>query len=222
MCYADRSNISTAIIPMAHQFGWDKIREGGVLSAFFYGYALTQLLGGRPADRVGGKHVLLFGVLAWSLATFVTPEAAAAGVAPLLIARVTLGAGEGVAFPAVHALIARHVPKERQTTAVATVTAASYAGAAFAFGVTPRPSSSTVGGRRRSTPSAPPRWCGCRSGSPRDSPWSTTSSWTDPGDARATARAIDDRRPTRRRVLIRASENHPTTNASIGSRSGRV
>ena len=76
-------------------------------------------------------------MLAWSLATFVTPEAAAAGVAPLLIARVTLGAGEGVAFPAVHALIARHVPKERQTTAVAAVTAASYAGAAFAFGVTP-------------------------------------------------------------------------------------
>ena len=137
VCYADRSNISTAIIPMAHQFGWDKIREGGVLSAFFYGYALTQLLGGRLADRVGGKPVLLFGVLAWSLATFVTPEAAAAGVAPLLIARVTLGAGEGVAFPAVHALIARHVPKERQTTAVAAVTAASYAGAAFAFGVTP-------------------------------------------------------------------------------------
>ena len=180
VCYADRSNISTAIIPMAHQFGWDKIREGGVLSAFFYGYALTQLLGGRLADRVGGKPVLLFGVLAWSLATFVTPEAAAAGVAPLLIARVTLGDGEGVAFPAVHALIARHVPKERQTTAVAAVTAASYAGAA-SRSASPRPSSSTVGGRRRSTPSAPPRWCGCRSGSPRDSPWSTTSSWTDPG-----------------------------------------
>ena len=138
VCYADRSNISTAIIPMAHQFGWDKIREGGVLSAFFYGYALTQLLGGRLADRVGGKPVLLFGVLAWSLATFVTPEAAAAGVAPLLIARVTLGAGEGVAFPAVHALIARHVPKERQTTARRRPSAAaSYAGAAFAFGVTP-------------------------------------------------------------------------------------
>ena len=137
VCYADRSNISTAIIPMARQFGWDKIREGGVLSAFFYGYALTQLLGGRLADRVGGKPVLLFGVLAWSLATFFTPDAAAAGVAPLLIARIALGAGEGVAFPAVHALIARHVPKDRQTTAVAAVTAASYGGAAFAFGVTP-------------------------------------------------------------------------------------
>ena len=137
VCYADRSNISTAIIPMARQYHWDKVAEGGVLSAFFYGYALTQIIGGRLADRFGGKRVLLLGVCAWSLATFITPEAAALGVAPLVLSRVALGAGEGVAFPAVHALIARHVPRARRTTAVATVTAASYAGAAFAFGVTP-------------------------------------------------------------------------------------
>ena len=83
VCYADRSNISTAIIPMAEAFSWDKIAEGGVLSAFFYGYALTQIVGGRAADRFGGKNVLLFGVVAWSLATFFTPAAAAAGTAPL-------------------------------------------------------------------------------------------------------------------------------------------
>ena len=138
VCYADRSNISTAIIPMAKAFSWDKVAEGGVLSAFFYGYGMTQIVGGRAADRFGGKNVLLFGVVAWSRATFFTPAAAAGGAAPLLLARAALGAGEGVAFPAVHSLIARHVPFERRTTAVATVTAASYAGAAFAFGVTPR------------------------------------------------------------------------------------
>lgn len=26
ICYADRSNISTAILPMAESFGWDKVR----------------------------------------------------------------------------------------------------------------------------------------------------------------------------------------------------
>ena len=134
VCYADRSNISTAIIPMAKDFGWDKIQSGGVLSAFFYGYAMTQLVGGRLADSFGGKRVLALGVIGWSLATFVTPWAAAAGAVPLVAARVLLGAGEGVAFPAVHSLISRHVPKDRQSTAVAAVTAASYGGAAFAFG----------------------------------------------------------------------------------------
>jgi len=26
ICYADRSNMSTAILPMSEQFGWDKVR----------------------------------------------------------------------------------------------------------------------------------------------------------------------------------------------------
>lgn len=48
ICYADRSNISTAIIPMAQQYGWDPSRQGLVLSMFFLGYLGTQLLGGAP------------------------------------------------------------------------------------------------------------------------------------------------------------------------------
>ena len=227
VCYADRSNISTAIIPMAEAFSWDKIAEGGVLSAFFYGYALTQIVGGRAADRFGGKNVLLFGVVAWSLATFFTPAAAAAGTAPLLLARVSLGAGEGVAFPAVHALIARHVPLERRTTAVATVTAASYAGAAFAFGATPR--LVLAGGWEAAFYAFGaaallwvPLWVPARFQvvTSRDSRRKARL-----GDARATTRAIDDRRPTRRFPTTRQTrfarrKNHPTTNASARSASG--
>lgn len=44
---------------------------------------------------------------------------------------------QGVAFPAVHSMIARIVPRSRQSTAVAVVTAASYAGSAIAAGVSP-------------------------------------------------------------------------------------
>lgn len=60
---------------------------------------------GTLADRYGGKAVLAAGVALWSLFTGLTPQAAAAGVAPLLAARVLLGIGEGVAFPAVHAIV---------------------------------------------------------------------------------------------------------------------
>ncbi len=41
-----RSNISTAIIPMADQFHWGEGTQGIVLSSFFGGYMCTQLLGG--------------------------------------------------------------------------------------------------------------------------------------------------------------------------------
>ncbi|KAJ9521589.1 hypothetical protein QJQ45_008921 [Haematococcus lacustris] len=137
ICYADRSNISTAVLPMAEHFGWDKAFTGIVLSSFFGGYALTQVLGGQLADKLGGKVVLAAGVSLWSLLTAATPAAAAAGVVPLLAARVLLGVGEGVAFPSIHSLIARNVPQQSQSTAVGVVTAASYAGTALAFGVSP-------------------------------------------------------------------------------------
>ena len=116
-CYADRSNISTAIVAMKDGFGWDKFEEGLVLSAFFYGYGATQIVGGRWADRAGGKTTLGWGVAAWSAATALTPAAARAGIAPLIAMRVILGMGEGVAFPACHALIAREVPREKRSTA---------------------------------------------------------------------------------------------------------
>ncbi|GLC40516.1 hypothetical protein PLESTB_000705400 [Pleodorina starrii] len=137
ICYADRSNISTAVLPMAQQFGWDKAYQGVVLSVFFGGYATTQILGGKLADQYGGKMVLAAGVALWSLFTYATPAAAAAGTLPLLVARVMLGVGEGVAFPSIHSLIARNVPVRSQTTAVGIVTAASYAGTALAFGISP-------------------------------------------------------------------------------------
>jgi ACS family sodium-dependent inorganic phosphate cotransporter len=62
---------------------------------------------GSLADRYGGKSVLTAGVALWSLFTVITPQAAAAGTAPLLAARVLLGVGEGVAFPAIHSMIGR-------------------------------------------------------------------------------------------------------------------
>src|SRR4051812_31638499 len=76
ICYIDRVNISVAIIPMAGQLGWNPQTQGLVLSAFFVGYLATQVIGGRLADRFGGKVVLGVGVLSWSFFTLVTPWAA--------------------------------------------------------------------------------------------------------------------------------------------------
>lgn len=42
LCYLDRTNISTAIVPMAEQYGWNKQFCSIVMSAFFAGYGATQ------------------------------------------------------------------------------------------------------------------------------------------------------------------------------------
>jgi MFS transporter, ACS family, solute carrier family 17 (sodium-dependent inorganic phosphate cotransporter), other len=114
LCYIDRISISVAIIPLAREFGYDSAAQGLVLSAVFWGYLWTQLAGGWMADRFGGHRVLGAGVAIWSLATFVTPPAAAASFSALLAARVLLGLGEGVNFPSIHSLTSRWtLPSER-------------------------------------------------------------------------------------------------------------
>ncbi len=114
LCYIDRISISVAIIPLARQFGYNSTAQGLVLSAVFWGYLWTQLVGGWMADRFGGHRVLAAGVAIWSLATFVTPLAAGAAFSALLAARVLLGLGEGVNFPSIHSLTARWtLPSER-------------------------------------------------------------------------------------------------------------
>ena len=59
------------------------------------------------ADRFGGKRVLGFGVIWWSIATAMTPIAAKMGLPVLLAARACMGVGEGVAMPAMTNLLSR-------------------------------------------------------------------------------------------------------------------
>lgn len=94
--YADRSNLSTAIIPMADQFHWDGFFSGLVLSSFWLGYASTQILGGKLADVIGGESLIIVALLMWSLCTALTPIAANHDNVSLIIDRVLLGAGEGL------------------------------------------------------------------------------------------------------------------------------
>lgn len=55
---------------------------------------LFQIVGGIWADKIGGKLVLGFGVVWWSIATVLTPIAAKLGLPFLLIMRAFMGIGE--------------------------------------------------------------------------------------------------------------------------------
>ncbi|KAJ6992530.1 anion transporter 6 [Populus alba x Populus x berolinensis] len=129
ICNMDKVNLSVAIIPMSHQFGWNSSTAGLVQSSFFWGYALSQLPGGWLAKIFGGRKVLKFGVLTWSVATALLPFLA--GYMPgLMLSRVLVGIGEGVSPSAATDLIARHIaffyiiesiPLEERSRAVAFV-----------------------------------------------------------------------------------------------------
>jgi ACS family sodium-dependent inorganic phosphate cotransporter len=137
ICYIDRVNISVAIIPMAEQFGWSDTQRGLVLSSFFVGYLVTQVLGGWLAGKIGGKSVLGFGVLWWSLFTLLTPMSALASFPILIATRILMGVGEGVAFPATYNLLGRWVPLRERSRAAAFNLSAIPLGTLFAVTVTP-------------------------------------------------------------------------------------
>ncbi|BAM81935.1 probable Na+-dependent inorganic phosphate cotransporter [Cyanidioschyzon merolae strain 10D] len=124
----DRINLSVAILPMRHEFGWSSTTVGIIQSAFFWGYLLTQLPGGYLADRYGGRSVLAFGVVSWSLMTFVTPMAARSSLPILLGARALLGVGEGVAMPAMNNLVSRWVPNQERSRALSLIYSGMYMG----------------------------------------------------------------------------------------------
>ncbi|KAH9805396.1 putative anion transporter 6 [Citrus sinensis] len=59
VCNMDKVNLSVAIIPMSHCFGWNSSVAGLVQSSFFWGYALSQLPGGWLAKIFGGRSIPL-------------------------------------------------------------------------------------------------------------------------------------------------------------------
>lgn len=92
---ADRVIMPIAIVPMTDEFQWSLHAQGWILSAFAFGYFTSQLLGSFWATKLGAKKVLIFSVLLWSIATFITPLLAQS-VALLIICRIILGFAEGL------------------------------------------------------------------------------------------------------------------------------
>lgn len=76
------------------EFVWTEYEQGLILGSFFWGYVLTNMLGGRLGEVFGGKLVFGFGVLVTAILTLLTPVVARVST-PLLIAlRVVEGLGE--------------------------------------------------------------------------------------------------------------------------------
>ena len=119
IAFTDRVNISVAAIAMKEHLGWSQTQKGFVLAAFFVGYLLFMFVAGLLANRFGGKRVLGYSVLAWSIFTLLTPPAATWSIAVLIGVRIAMGVGEAGLFPATYELFGRWVPPTERARAVA-------------------------------------------------------------------------------------------------------
>ncbi|KAJ6837857.1 ascorbate transporter, chloroplastic-like [Iris pallida] len=137
LCNMDRVNMSIAILPMSAEFNWNPATVGLIQSSFFWGYLLTQIAGGIWADKIGGKLVLGFGVVWWSIATILTPFAARVGLPFLLVMRAFMGIGEGVAMPAMNNILSKWIPVSERSRSLSLVYSGMYLGSVTGLAFSP-------------------------------------------------------------------------------------
>jgi len=134
--YILRMALNLAIIPVGDRMKWDDSTRGVLLSAFYWGYILTQVPGGWLAKKYGAKIIFGWGIASASLLTVIWPLTLF-NFELSVIVRVLTGIGEGVTFPAAYHLIALWYPKTEKSTISASVTIAPSIGTVIANGLSP-------------------------------------------------------------------------------------
>ncbi|XP_049950920.1 sialin isoform X1 [Schistocerca serialis cubense] len=108
-------------------FNWSETQQGLLLGAYFWGYMVSELPGGRMAEVYSARWVMFTAVAINVLGTVLTPPAAYFHFYCLVVLRVLEGLGGGLTFPAMHVMISHWAPPHDR----AVLTAIIYAGTAL-------------------------------------------------------------------------------------------
>eukprot|EP00271_Cylindrocystis_brebissonii_P011117 TRINITY_DN2787_c0_g1_i1.p1 TRINITY_DN2787_c0_g1~~TRINITY_DN2787_c0_g1_i1.p1 ORF type:complete len:488 (+),score=16.49 TRINITY_DN2787_c0_g1_i1:403-1866(+) len=132
VCYVERVGFSIAYTATATRSGTDQATKGWVLSAFYYGYASSQVPGGWASQRLGGRRVLLLSFLLWSICCITTPTKPGP-ILGLIFTRLLVGVAQGFIFPSIHTVLAQWIPPHERSRSVSLTTSGMYFGAAIAM-----------------------------------------------------------------------------------------
>ncbi len=128
--YIDRSNLSVGATEIQRELYLNNAQLGLLLSAFFWTYALSQMLyiAGWLVDRLNVCWVLAAGVALWSLATGTCGLVESLGV--FFAFRLLLGAGESVAYPSYSRILVNCFPEHHRGFSNAAIDAGTKLGPA--------------------------------------------------------------------------------------------
>ncbi len=129
--YVDRTSLATAgpLLASDAELAISPARLGVLLSAFFWTYALLQVVSGWLVDRQGVRWVMAAGFFIWSAATAATGMVH--GFGALLWLRLLLGVGESVAYPCYSKIIATNFAEHQRGLANSLIDAGTKFGPAL-------------------------------------------------------------------------------------------
>lgn len=135
MLYSTRTTMPLLVPAVAAELRWSKTDSGTVLSSFFWGYTLTQVLGGYFSDRIGGQRVIYYAAIVWSLVTLFMPNILLAAPKswqysiPFIVSiRILNGASQGVHFPSMISLTSQNLSAAERTSFFSLLMSGSAAG----------------------------------------------------------------------------------------------
>lgn len=127
--YIDRGSLSIAAPLLTSELMLSPAQLGMLFSAFFWSYALLQILSGWLVDRYNVIWIMAIGFFIWSAATTITGMANTIGI--LILLRLFLGVGESVAYPCYSKIIATNFAEHQRGFANALIDAGAKVGPAL-------------------------------------------------------------------------------------------
>jgi ACS family D-galactonate transporter-like MFS transporter len=131
IAYVDRASLSIAIPFMQHEYGFDQVWKGIILSAFFWSYAAFQIPSGWLIDKLGVRIVYTVAVIWWSFWTAMT--AVAQGVNSLIGLRLMLGIGEAPVAPCGVKVVSQWFPRHERAFAASIADTGQQLGSALSL-----------------------------------------------------------------------------------------
>ncbi|KAJ6222609.1 hypothetical protein RDWZM_001154 [Blomia tropicalis] len=99
-----------------HRFDWSPPEVGIILGSFFYGYTVTQVIGGRLSESYVSPTKLIFIALSSSgVINLATPFLARISLTVFVISRIVLGAAQGLVYPAFYCLFSKWIPDNERS-----------------------------------------------------------------------------------------------------------
>ena len=125
---SSNSSIDHIIIKKGEEFNWERSQIGLVLSAFFYSFIGSQLIGGILAKKFSAKNVIAVTLLTASILTILVPICARANVNLLILNRVAHGLVMGIFNPVIAHLASHWAPEQEKNLIISLPYCGTYIG----------------------------------------------------------------------------------------------